>query len=341
MKKKSYYTDLILKYLSGKIQSQEQEVLDVWLNEHKNHRKLFRDIQSNWHTPAIIDQKTETAYQQLARRLGIPNNSLRTHQVQNRKSNKVYPYWIKLAASITGFLILSAITYQILRTPDLTIKRTGYGETATYILPDSSVITLNANSSLEYADNWQQPGVREVWLDGEAFFQITRTSQNTSSQLPAKFIVHTPQIDVEVLGTKFNVQDRRGKTTVVLNSGKVVLNSNVGNGPKMVMQPGDYVELSETKAQFDRKVVDPAQFSSWMEHKLIMDNTTLGEIAPVIEDYFGLTVKFDDNELANKALTGSIPTDSLDKFLAVLSASTGVQIQIKNTTLLLRNNEDP
>lgn len=84
---------------------------------------------------------------------------------------------------------------------------TGYGETQQVILPDGSSVTLNANSMLTYAAS--QP--RELWLQGEAYFSVQRMEHHREQQEYGKqFVVHTDQLDVEVLGTAFNVNSRRG-----------------------------------------------------------------------------------------------------------------------------------
>jgi ferric-dicitrate binding protein FerR (iron transport regulator) len=342
MDKKQYYTGLILKLLTGDIQPDEQIELDIWLRENNDHQKLFEDIKSNWELYPAADQEAEFAYQRLIHRLDLPYQQSQSSPTDTSASVKrISLFQFRAAAAITGLLLLTFLTYYLVNSPSRTIYQTGYGETATYQLPDSSVVTLNANSSLEFTQNWQKQELREVWLDGEAFFQVTKTSQLSVTELPDRFVVHTPQADVEVLGTSFNVEDRRGTTTVVLNSGKVKLKSRHTQDTGVVMQPGDYVALSESSDTLVRKFVDPKQFTSWTEYKLVMDNTPLRSIAQTIEDYYGLKVQFETSATADITLTGSIPTRDLNDFLTVLSASADVQIDRQENTLTLRNKAVP
>ena len=342
MEKKHYYTGLILKSLAEDIQPDEQVELDIWLGEHDDHQKLFFDIKSNWKTYPSANQETEFAYQQLRQRLDLPSQPIFSSPTEKKISIKrTSLFRLRAAATITGVLLLSFLAYYFVSSSSKTVYQTGYGETATYQLPDSSLVTLNANSSLEFSQNWQQHTLREVWLDGEAFFQVTKISQLPAAELPDRFVVHTPQADVEVLGTSFNVEDRRGTTTVVLNSGEVKLKSLLNQDSEVVMQPGDYVAMSESTDHLVRKIVDPAQFSSWTEHKLIMDNTSLRSIAQTIEDYYGLQVRLETTSIAEKALTGSIPTEDLNSFLTILSASADVQIVRQENILILRNKAVP
>src|SRR6185437_3682694 len=82
--------------------------------------------------------------------------------------------------------------------------RTGYGEIKSVLLPDSSVVTLNANSKLRIPEQWTEASGRQVWLEGEAYFAVQKKAATAE-----KFVVHTTEVDVEVLGTKFNVNARR------------------------------------------------------------------------------------------------------------------------------------
>ena len=95
---------------------------------------------------------------------------------------------------------------------------TRYGETQTILLPDSSTVLLNANSRLTLSTDWTD--TREVWLEGEAFFRVRKIKRITSpaSAEHVKFIVRTDRLNVEVLGTEFNVRQRSEKTAVLLKS---------------------------------------------------------------------------------------------------------------------------
>jgi DNA-directed RNA polymerase specialized sigma24 family protein len=116
---------------------------------------------------------------------------------------------------------------------------------------------------------------RVVWMQGEAFFDINHLENNQ------KFIVKALNIDVEVLGTQFNVNSRRNNTTVVLNSGKVKLNHDDLVNDEF-MDPGDLVEFSGHEKKIRKKVVNPEQFSSWKSNILIFKATPLSEIAQTL-----------------------------------------------------------
>lgn len=232
-----------------------------------------------------------------------------------------FSLWLKqhqqLAAVLIGVLLLSCSLFFLLRTPETPAIHyaTQYGQTDTIVLPDSSVVTLNANSSISYADNWNDDEPREVWLKGEAFFKVLKKGTARNS----KFKVHADGLSVEVLGTQFNVKSRRKNTKVVLSSGKVKLNLHKNRQEKsIVMQPGDYVEYSEEDTRLKRRRVDTEFYSSWVENKLMFNKTTLQEIAALVKDNYGVQLNFQDAALAHKRFTGMVPADDVNLLLKTL-----------------------
>jgi ferric-dicitrate binding protein FerR (iron transport regulator) len=238
----------------------------------------------------------------------------------------------RLAAIFIGFLLCSmAVLFFYNRADSLQQHSTAFGEIRTFRLPDGSLVTLNANSTIRYATDWQESGLREVWLEGEAFFSVVHTSKHE------KFQVRTGSpMAVEVLGTEFNVKSRTSGTQVVLNSGKVKLTIGEQATPQQVlMVPGESVELAASEAGYVKKRVDPQQYSSWTKRKLIFKNTSVGYIKSLLEDNYGLTVVVPDSSLLGQQISGSVPSDNLDGLLFALQESFNYRIIRKNKQIIL------
>jgi len=237
--------------------------------------------------------------------------------------------WLRVAASCTAILLAAAgfawYTYAA-----RTTLRTGYGETRRIVLADRSVVTLNANSSLSYRKHWSRNRDREVWLAGEAFFEVVHTANHR------KFVVHTAgDLDVEVLGTKFNVYGRKRSTRVLLSDGKVQL--NIGQDRRRVtMRPGELVELNAATGGYVRKVVDPAQFSSWVHRYLLFKDTPVREIVTLLQDTYGVTVAMPDAGLLQSRITGRVPNNNLESLLFALSESLDCEVERDNGRILFR-----
>lgn len=230
--------------------------------------------------------------------------------------------WIRWAAALLVLAVSGFIIYYANHLATARVDfRTAFGENETVVLPDNSVVVLNANSTINYANNWSDDKVREVWLTGEAFFKV----QKSPGKGNAKFIVHTEQLSVEVLGTEFDVTNRHGKTKVILNSGKVRLKSEHALNREIMMKPGELAELSD-QHKLVKRTVNPSIYSAWKEGKFIFSKTSLKEIIQIIEDTYGYDVDLDVDGISEETFTGIIPNNNLESLLKVLSESYQVKI---------------
>ena len=242
------------------------------------------------------------------------------HHQRLRPWYRVYPKQqaFRVAASLTALILVASLCWWWAVYSHEQVYTTAYGETSTVRLPDGSVAILNAHSTLRVPESWQGAPAREVWLEGEAFFQVAKTRQedHLTRQMPYPFIVHSQEVAIEVLGTEFNVNTRREKVQVVLNSGKV----NVKwHEQEVMMAPGELVEVNREKDMLLQKVVQPKLYSSWKDHRLLCDGTPLGELAKVIEDRFGYEVVLSEKSLSDIRVSGTIPMDDIETFNLVLS----------------------
>ncbi len=201
---------------------------------------------------------------------------------------------------------------------------TAYGETQSIDLPDGSKVTLNANSSLKHKRfNFGNQAVREVFLDGEAAFSVKHKTNNQ------RFIVRTSQkLEVEVLGTEFSVFARSRGSKVVLSKGKVKVNFLNGTAKRSVMmKPGDLVSLDKTGKTEIKAVKNVNSYTAWKAHRFVFDDTSLEEISYQIAETFGVQIKINSEELANRTITGTFSADKADDLIAILQELLGLQYQ--------------
>jgi len=239
--------------------------------------------------------------------------------------------WMKWAAVFIGLLLISGIYYFTIY-EQATIHATSFGETRNITLPDGSEVKLNGNSTLRHAKVWDNDQIRDVWLEGEAYFTVKHLESHQ------KFIVYaTTDFNVEVLGTEFNVNNRGGMTKVVLSSGKVMLNlQNETKAEHLQMLPGEMAEYIHNDQVLTKKEVDPQVYTSWRNNRLLFDDTSLGEIKSILESTYGLTVKVEDEKLLEKRLYGSAPSNDIQLLLKGLEHSLGNEISIKGNTVTIR-----
>lgn len=197
---------------------------------------------------------------------------------------------------------------------------TAFGEVKTIALPDGSEIRLNVNSTVKYAASWDHDSTREVWLGGEAFFEVKHEAGNR------KFIVHTDDVDIQVVGTAFNVNTRRVQTQVVLRNGKVNLKLNQKDTALIAMKPGDMVTWSAQRRELSNQQVDPGNYDAWQQQRLIFHDATLAEVLLALEENTGVKVRLEDSAMLQETFTGTIPTGQPEVFFKTLARSFDITI---------------
>jgi transmembrane sensor len=209
---------------------------------------------------------------------------------------------------------------------------THYGETARVKLPDGSLVTLNANSKLTYQD-WEDEKDREVWLEGEAFFEVQKKKRSGGR---VKFVVHTDALQVEVLGTRFNVSDRRHRTQVVLEEGKIRLRLTKETDTIIDMKPGELIEYVDSAPLPAKRAVDPHSFVAWKDDQLVLNGKSMRDIAQLITENYGVEVIIQDTATARLKLRGSIPAHNLEELIEALTLAADIKISRKSNTLIFQ-----
>lgn len=205
---------------------------------------------------------------------------------------------------------------------------TAYGEIKTITLPDHSTVTINGNSTVRYRSSWKKSAVREVWIKGEAYFNVLHLNKDTLHVSDhERFVVHCDDLNIEVLGTTFNVKARRGKTNVALLTGKIMINYKEPAKQPMVMTPGDYVEYTEHKVVVSKKLTKPLQVTTWKSNEIAFTDATLKEIAETLQDNYGYTVIFKDPSILSMKIEGDISVNSVTDLLDVVGTTLHVNIE--------------
>lgn len=300
----------------------------AWLSQNPEKEPIIREAQQiilmlNFKETHAPDGKFLEIWERIS-----GADDARVPDISN-KNQSYFRTWYKVAAV---FLVAAvAFVYMIFDGPDTIVIQTAFGESRALFLPDSTKVTLNANSRLRYASDFNEQK-REVWLDGEAFFAVVHRKDNRN------FRVHTDELQVEVLGTRFNVNRRRGRSEVMLEEGKIKLGIPKGDGrSELIMEPGDLVEVSAGTMQVEKKRVDVSNYSSWRMNKLFFVGTSLDEIAQLLEDNYGFKVIFTDETLKDLRFTGSATVDNPDELIEKLNKVFALNIRHQGNDLVFQH----
>lgn len=263
-------------------------------------------------TMALIDQQGSEKY------------------IHTGKKVKMYGA-LKIAAIIAGLICTISILFYYnrnLTTTETQVIASGFGKLKTVLLPDSTIVTLNANSELSMPDEWREGSPREVWLKGEAYFQVKHLNKNGIAVVPSdRFIVQTKYLTIEVLGTSFDVRDRNDITEVMLKEGSVRVHFKDSAGRSdIVLKPGELIRFDGVNKVLKQRTVVAENYNAWMQKKLILEDPSLREIANYLEDVFGKKIVIESKELANKRIEGPVMLDNLEDALFIISLAMDIQI---------------
>lgn len=260
--------------------------------------------------------------------------------ISRKKTGRVRRIVFRALAAAVLLPVLGYATYNIyceIVSNSMKSYHTTYGEIKQVVLPDSSIVYLNANSTLRIPVEWDPAESRGVWLDGEAYFEITKKPGAGNAQ----FIVHTNEIDVAVLGTKFNVNMLGERTTVSLKEGKVQLTAKVAitEGDKVfMMKPGDEVLVEKHQSRL-KESVNTELIADWRNHRYHFENTSIAEISSMIFTKFGYKVVILNDEIKHKKISGDLYAEDITQLSRALSITMNIQIETKDDQLVFKNLE--
>lgn len=192
-----------------------------------------------------------------------------------------------------------------------------FGKRSKIVLSDGTKVWLNSGSKLIFPPAFSK-GQREVYLEGEAIFEVAHQSERP-------FLVKTKYQEIEVLGTIFNVSNYGGDDAIytVLKSGSVQINfmeSGLFNTEKNIkITPGTMAVLDKENQAVKTKKVAVERYFSWRDGVFIFKNDSLKYIMEKISRYYNVEITINDKHLANRTFSGSLDvTDRLENVIQTI-----------------------
>jgi transmembrane sensor len=210
---------------------------------------------------------------------------------------------------------------------------TPYGKRINVELSDGSTICLGSGSSLIFPEKFS--GVnRRVVLEGEAYFEIVKNALSP-------FVVNTIDVDVKVLGTKFNVNNRKtsSKTEIVLVEGSVIISHLNNHYGGLEMQPLQKVTFDKnTKKTTVESDQDVNFYTSWKDGFLEFEKLSMMELFLRLSDYYNVSFTSDANLELSENITGKLELqDKLEDVLSVLEDVALLTFKIEGDKVCVSN----
>lgn len=276
---------LLNKYLDGTATEEEIREVDDWYRSFEGHAGLTEQLSAE--ERIALEQ---LLFLRISHDIAEASSAARVVKAPFR-------YWWA-AACIAALLAVAGIYFAGNRVAGPDIAAVTVTEQADrsgikkITLPDGTVIWLNFDSKVRYT----QAEDRELWLEGEAFFEV-------APQQGKGFLVHAGELDVNVLGTSFNIDAYTpGKSvTVTVSSGKVRVGNQQTAGIALAANQQAIYHSEGNK--IEQATIMAADFNAWREGQLVFRNLTFGSIAQRLERAYSVRIRFDREHIANALLT--------------------------------------
>ncbi len=253
-------------------------------------------------------------------------NKIEMKKAEFRINRKIYTNTLKIAAAIVFGLFIGVYVYSIKNNnqPVYYAAHSPKGSVSEVVMPDGSVIFLNADSKIKYSIN-SKKGNREVFLEGEAWFEVEKNKKKP-------FVVHTGFYDVNVTGTQFNVKAYSGENEVIttLEEGQVIIHStdNFKLKNEITLTPGEQAVLLKDSNEIDIKKVNTKWFTSWKDNTLIFVNMSLKELVVLLERKYGVEIIVKNKDILSLHFDGTIKNETIFEILDYIKAALPVNYKV-------------
>ena len=314
-----FYYKLIAKRFTKEISDEENVELNKWINESKLNKDTYDKLSSVWQKSEEIDIDFNP---DIKGAINIFKERARIYKKQQQKIVRLRV--VQIAASI---LILFGLSFFLnsYRTVKVVTDNTGIKQ---IVLPDSSLIYLNKNSSISYAKAFKKSN---VILNGEAFFEVKK-------QNGKPFIVKSKNTYTKVLGTSFNIKSRKENSDIVqlsLFTGKVEF-SDKKKEKLVLLYPNQQVLFNKRNDDIVITEIKNKNILAWKTGKLIFKNNTLDEVSQTLSDIYDIKFKVTNEKIYDLKVTCEFNNKKIEDILNDLQIILPVRIELNNKLAVIK-----
>jgi ferric-dicitrate binding protein FerR (iron transport regulator) len=317
---KQAFNALLQRYLNGSCTAQERMIVEQWFEAWKEDRPQSAVSDEEW--KHIADRMWYHIQQQIHQPdvPVIPIKSLRGS------------LWLQIAASVLLLVAFLSGWYYLNQFSDEKFRITNTStKPKQLLLPDGSKVILYAGSRLHFPDFFADT-VREVLLEGDAFFDVTyRATQ--------PFYVKTNNLTIKVLGTSFFVRTtEKTKTEVAVRTGRVAVSERYSDNEKnngVLLTPNQKVVYYAEQQHFVTALVEKPIPVAAVIPAFNYTEAPLGQVIEDLQATYQVQIILENNRLADCNLTGNLSQMDMYAQLDAVTQAIGASYQIKGTTILI------
>lgn len=299
-------TELISKYLQKTSSVDENALLMEWVISSEDNTKEFASICRYWYTSGKKQNQTKfdshaafTQFQQ------VISKSVQ----QTTKSRTIKSYWKQMSVAAAVIILFVSSLFIFQNKEDIILHSVSNQEQAILeiTLPDSSIVYLHQDAHITYPSKFDSDS-RNIEINGHVFCSVQK---NTN----APFIVKNQDISIQVLGTKFDVNN----SSVIVAEGSVQVFSNT-NKESVILEKNERADLSKN-GEITKSKNNDINFMSWQTGILTFNRTPLLTVFADIERHYNCSIIVSNKEIYTEILTGTYQNHKLQEILEVICAA--------------------
>jgi len=203
-----------------------------------------------------------------------------------------------------------------------------FGRGYKVVLSDGTLVHLNSLSKLRFPVNFSADS-REVYLEGEAYFEVTKDNLRP-------FIVKTELLDVKVLGTKFNITSYNDDNllTTTLVEGSVKISSSKFD--EVTLSPNEQLSYNKVSSEVAREIVDVSYYTSWKEGSFRFKDIRLEDLMKIVQRLYNVDVIYSDRDIKEYMIGCNINRyEKIDPVLRIIEANGKLNVKIKGRVITI------
>lgn len=320
--KQNMSDDVLVKHLLGEATPAEREEVQQWIAANDANRRYYEHFKLIWNESKKLEPQVTVDTDEAWARF--------TQRVQREEQNtspatpvRTIPLWspralIRVAAMLVLMVGAGWLVYTVADNGTDQMTVASADKVLKHILPDGSVVTLNKNSSLSYAGKFEG-STRNVTLKGEAFFDV---APNKSKP----FIIDAGNSSVTVVGTSFNVKNRKDITEVIVESGIV----EVAKKQKAVrLMPGQKATVSAASEAPVAEQTTDALYNYYRTNEFVCDGIPIYKLVAILNEAYDVQIEITDPKLATLPINTTFHTRNLNEILDIIGKTFKDQLHIE------------
>jgi len=297
-------------YFMGQESTENILLIRDFLSKGDEYVREFREYEKEWKAEEIPTLSQVVSFSKIKRK--INKKAVRRRHFFALGGIVAIAFVIAFFAFVTtGRFIFS------LQKPDTYLVESGMKENTRVVLPDSTVVYLNSSSKFSYKSDFGKE-TRDVYLDGEAFFDVAKQDGHP-------FVVHTDRTSITVYGTKFDLCSYSVDDSVyaVLVEGSIDFKTPCAT---VKMVPGELVTFDKTDSSISKRCVNVDCWLSWMNGRINLSAFPLAKLFKRLSILYDSPINYSPVKYGNLTINALLnSSDSLENILEALEILTPIK----------------